>query len=470
MSFARLWRLLFTPVDIASLAVFRIGFGLLMARELYVYLEQGKVEASWVRPAFHFTWLLFDWVKPWPGIGMFLHFYALLALALFVAAGLFYRVSISLFCVGFTYLFLIDQAKYQNHWYLICLLAAAMAVIPAHRALSLDAKLEPGLGSEQAPAWALWLLRGQIGLVYLFGGIAKLNPDWLHGQPMKLWLPGSIGLPLLEPVLEHPAAALLASWSGLLIDLFMFPGLIFRRTRPYAFAVATVFHLLNSQMFQIGVFPWLAIWCTMLFFDPDWPRRVFAWPRREPLAPAGPPRWEVRARATAGLLAAYFAVQILVPLRHFVYPGNVSWTGEGHRFAWHMRLASKTGLTRFRLTDPETGRSWDVDPRDELSEEQAQRMAGDPAMILQYAHHLAGLASRDDGPRVEVRAIAVATLNGHPAEPLIDPETDLAAVPRELFGATPWILPQNNELGRRVRETMTWTGGGVSSRLDPSVD
>jgi hypothetical protein len=97
-------------------------------------------------------------------------------------------------------------------------------------------------------------------------------------------------------------------------------------------------------------------------------------------------------------------------------------------------------------------------------------MAGDPAMILQYAHHLAGLASRDDGPRVEVRAIAVATLNGHPAEPLIDPETDLAAVPRELFGATPWILPQNNELGRRVRETMTWTGGGVSSRLDPSVD
>ena len=177
-----------------------------------------------------------------------------------------------------------------------------MAVVPAHRALSVDAWLRPGLRSEQAPAWALWLLRAQVGVVYFFGGIAKLNSDWLQGQPMRLWLPGSIRLPGLEPLLAAPASALLISWGGLLLDLFVVPALLWRRTRPYAFAAATLFHLINSEMFDIGAFPWLAIRCTALFFDAGWPRRVFNWPRATSLSPVPPVRWDAGARATAAFV------------------------------------------------------------------------------------------------------------------------------------------------------------------------
>jgi hypothetical protein len=468
--YPQVWQILFAPVDIAWLAVFRIGFGLLMAGECFQYLESGVVKAFYVDPPFHFTWLLFDWVKPWPGAGMYLHFYALIGLALCIAAGFCYRVSSALFCLGFSYVFLLEQARYLNHWYLICLLALVMSALPAHRALSVDAWLRPSLRAEQVPAWTLWLLRVQIGIVYLFGGIAKLNADWLAGQPMQIWLPGSIRLPGLEAVLAAPASALLISWGGLLFDLCVVPALLWRSTRPYAFAAAIGFHLLNSQMFEIGVFPWLAIWSTLTFFDPDWPRRVFNWPRRSAVGPAGPARWDRGARATAGLVAVYLAIQLLVPLRHWLYPGNVSWTEEGHRFSWHMKLRSKAALARFRLTDPSTGRVWDVEPTAELTERQARKMAIDPFMLLQYAHHLADRASPPQGPRGEVRAIAVASLNGHPPEPFIDPSVDLAAVPRTLFGPTDWILPQNNELGRKLRAGLSTPVAAADSRSDPSVE
>ncbi|HEY8153062.1 MAG TPA: HTTM domain-containing protein [Myxococcota bacterium] len=461
-----LWRFLFAPIDIASLAVFRIGFGLLMAYEIYDCLESGVVKAHYVDPRFHFTWLLFDWVKPWPGVGTYLHFYALIALSLCIAAGLFYRASAALFCLGITYLFLLDQAMYLNHWYLICLLGFLMILLPAHHALSVDAWLRPGLRSEQAPAWALWLLRAQMGVVYFFGGVAKLNADWLQGRPMDQWFPGSIGLPLLEPVLAHPASALLISWGGLLLDLFIVPALLWRRTRPYAFAAALGFHLINSEMFEIGVFPWLAIWCTAAFFDADWPRRVFNWPRESALPPAPAVRWDAGARATLAFLSAYMAIQLLLPLRHFLYPGNVSWTEEGHRFSWHMKLRYKDAMASFRLTDPETGRNWQVDPSAELTARQVRKMAADPFMLQQYAHHLADLVTQPGRQRFEVRAIAAASLNGHLAEPIVDPTVDLAAVPRTLFGPNDWILPQNNELGRRVRATLPENPSGPGSRRD----
>ena len=64
---------------------------------------------------------------------MYFHFYVLCALGLCIA----------LFAVGYTYFFLIDQAQYQNHYYLICLVSTLMILVPAHRALSLDAQRWP---------------------------------------------------------------------------------------------------------------------------------------------------------------------------------------------------------------------------------------------------------------------------------------------------------------------------------------
>ena len=40
------------------------------------------------------------------------------------------------------------------------------------------------------PLGAVWLVRAQVGIVYVFVGLAKLNADWLlHGDPLRMWLP-----------------------------------------------------------------------------------------------------------------------------------------------------------------------------------------------------------------------------------------------------------------------------------------
>ena len=219
----RLWQALFTPIDIASLAVFRIGFGLLMAWECFRYLESGSVKAFYVDPKFYFTFYGFEWVKPWAGKGMYMHLRWAGVLAACMPA------PVLLPHLGGALLprdhlrFLLDQTHYLNHFYLICLLSFVRPLLPAHRPLAVDA-FRTVLRSDIAPAWSLWLLRAQIAIVYFFGGIAKLNADWLHGEPMRMWLPGSIRLPGIEPLLAHPATALLISWGGLLLDLLVVPA------------------------------------------------------------------------------------------------------------------------------------------------------------------------------------------------------------------------------------------------------
>ena len=44
-----------------------------------------------------------------------------------------------------------------------------------------------------------------------------------------------------------------------------------------------------------------------------------------------------------------------MPLRHFLYPGDPSWTEEGHNLAWHMRLRSKSGTIALFASDPRSG-------------------------------------------------------------------------------------------------------------------
>ena len=68
---------------------------------------------------------------------------------------------------------------------------------------SLDARWRPSLRSETLPAWNLWLLRFQMSVVYLYGGIAKIQADWLQGYPMRLWMPTRDEIPCLGALAQQ---------------------------------------------------------------------------------------------------------------------------------------------------------------------------------------------------------------------------------------------------------------------------
>jgi hypothetical protein len=432
-----LGRRLFSTCDIASLVAFRIAFGLLMLFEVArVFPSVGPL---YIEPTFHFTYYGFDWLHPWAGNGMYVHFGVLGLAALCVTLGLFYRAAALVFFLGLSYVFLLEQATYLNHVYLLSLISFLLIFLPAHRALSLDAWLRPELRSQVVPVWALWLLRAQIAIPYFYGGLAKLNPDWVRGQPLRLWLDRDAER--LGPFLAQDWFAYLLSYGGIAFDLLIVPALLWSRTRPWAFALALAFHLTNSVLFSIGIFPWAMIAATTIFFPPDWPRRLLArlGYRTRPPAPSPPPSaLRPRQRALLGFWAVYLAWQLLFPLRHWLYPGDVAWTEEGHKFSWRMKLRDKAGEAHFYAHDAATGETWEIDPRPHIDRWQFAEMTGRPEMILQFAHYLADALRAEGREDVEIHAVTHVSLNGRRPQPLVDPDVDLAAVEPSLRPA-PWI-------------------------------
>ncbi len=185
-----------------------------------------------------------------------------------------YRISTVLFFLSHTYFFLLDQGRYVNHLYLIALFGFLFIFVPAHRVFSIDAWLIPKLRAQTIPAWGLWLFRIQMAAVYFFAGVAKLTPDWLRGEPMRVWLVQRGDFGVLDRVFHAPWAACAGSYGSLVLDLFLPPLLLWRRTCLAAFCAAVIFHLLNAWMFELDIFPWLAIAATTLFLSPSWPRRI----------------------------------------------------------------------------------------------------------------------------------------------------------------------------------------------------
>src|SRR5688572_19853112 len=96
---------LFAPVDIASLAVFRVLFGAAMVQEAVRYAMMGWISEYYIDPKFYFTYYGFEWVKPWAGKGMYLHFGVMGLAALGVMLGAWYRICAMVLFITFTHVF-----------------------------------------------------------------------------------------------------------------------------------------------------------------------------------------------------------------------------------------------------------------------------------------------------------------------------------------------------------------------------
>ncbi|MFZ2878802.1 MAG: HTTM domain-containing protein, partial [Phototrophicaceae bacterium] len=107
-------RRLTRPADLLPLAIFRIGFGVLMLFSALRFTTLGWIDAFYIAPGYHFSYFGFDWVRPLPPAGMYAAFAILSGCAVLIALGLFYRAAIVTFFVLFTYVELIDLAYYLN--------------------------------------------------------------------------------------------------------------------------------------------------------------------------------------------------------------------------------------------------------------------------------------------------------------------------------------------------------------------
>lgn len=435
----------------APLAVFRIALGFLIFAGIIRCWAKGWIHELYIQPKHFFPFYGFEFIRPL-GEYTYLLFAFCGICALLVGIGLFYRVaSIGLF-LSFTYIELIDKSTYLNHYYFISMLCLMAASLPAGSFFSVDSARSRKLAAQEIPQWCLDSLKCFVCIVYLYAGLAKLNSDWLfHAQPLKIWLPAKNDLPVIGALFNFEWTAYAFSWMGCLYDLSIPFLLLNGRTREFAYIAVIIFHILTSMLFPIGMFPYIMMATALIFFPSEFHEKILQGIRKvmgireRHLVPNQTYQYP---RRYAGLVQACFAVflllQVLLPWRYLLYPGELFWTEEGYRFSWRVMLIEKAGYAQFIIRDA-TGKVAMVDNREFLTPLQEKMMSTQPDMVLQYAHILEEHFVSKGYVSPAIHVDSYVTLNGRLGKPLIDPQTNLVNEKESLLHKT-WLLPFGNEI------------------------
>lgn len=442
-----------TPTNAAPLVVFRLLFGVMMCFSIIRFWYHDWIDLLYIQPKFHFSFYGLEFIKPLGNYTYILFAICFLA-AFFVAIGFKYRIAIITFFLSFTYIELMDKTTYLNHYYFISVLSFLMIFLPANSSFSVDSyRLKKAY--KTIPNWTIDSIKLLLGIVYFYAGIAKLNSDWLFkAMPLKIWLPSKYDLPLIgETLMQQEWFHYAMSWSGMLYDVTIPFLLLYKRTRWFAFFFVVVFHVFTRILFPIGMFPFIMIVSTLIFFEANFHLKVIALIKRllnqmfklnHSIVLAENYSF-TNKKLTVGVVAVFMIIQLVLPFRYLAYPNELFWTEEGYRFSWRVMLMEKMGISTFKIVNSKTGSYFYVDNKDFLTPLQEKQMSFQPDFILEYAHYLGDHFTKQGHKNVEVYVQSYVALNGRPSQPYIDSKIDLYKE-KESFKHKTWILPFNDDI------------------------
>lgn len=433
---------LYSKQSIAPLVIFRIAFGLLMFASITRFIYKGWVYSMYIMPKMYFPFFGFEWVKPLPAEGMYFVFGLMLLACAGIIFGAFYRISTILFFLLFTYVELIDKTNYLNHYYFISLVSFLMIFIPANTAFSVDNIRLKREDNTDAPRFYLLLLQLQMFVVYFFAGVAKLNYDWLiEAQPLKIWLPAFSHYPVIGPYMEKLWVAYFFSWFGCIYDLLIGFFLFNRRTVNLAYVFVIIFHAATALFFNIGMFPYIMMTITIVFFKEEFHEKIVNFLKRitkyKNIASTGA---DLKLKPMLlSFFIVYFILQFVLPFRYALYPGKLFWTEQGYRFSWRVMLMEKAGTAFFFVKDEKSGREVEVDNKKFLTFLQEKMMATQPDMMVDYAKFLKEEYKRRGFTNPTVRAQSYVTLNGSGSREFINDKIDLSAQSNSFLCSKNWV-------------------------------
>jgi len=433
---------LFKKIDNAQLLVFRVFYGLLVSAECYGAIATGWVRRTLVEPEFTFSFIWFEWLQPLPGNGMYIYFAVMGTLGLCIALGLKYRFSALAFAILWSGVYLMQKTSYNNHYYLLMLLAYIMAFLPASRDASLDAKWNPKLRSQTMYNWIRWTIILQLFIVYTYASVAKLYADWLDFSMIEVLMSSKKDYYLIGDFLQQKWVHKIIAVFGICFDLLIVPALLWKPTRKIAFVLSIFFHLFNSIVFQIGIFPYLSLAFIVFFFEPQTIRNIFL--RTKKIIPETKIIIPKNKNIILTVLGIYFLFQLGLPLRHHFFEDNVLWNEEGHRLSWRMMLRSRAGRITYKVVNSQTKDTTKINLNDYLTKKQQRRVGCYPDFIWQFAQRLKKEYA-EQGEEIQVFVDNKVRINQKPYQQFIDPKVDLASVPWKHFAHNDWILPSPKE-------------------------
>lgn len=213
-------------VDPRPVAVARIGLGvagLITVLELYLRLA-GLADGRLAMP-------LFDWAPPVTSTVAqgFLSIGVVATVAIIIGIGT--SAGALVYSLITAAVLLWDQQMYSSHQLLSTLLITYLAFARSDRAFAVRRRTGP---RPTVPWWPQLLMMTQLTALYLFAGLAKINPVFLSGEPLSGW----IGAPLPEWMFQPMA------WATVVTEtLVLAVGLWVPRFRVLAMVAGVGLHL-----------------------------------------------------------------------------------------------------------------------------------------------------------------------------------------------------------------------------------
>ena len=184
------------PVGVRAIALLRIAAGPLVIAHLWPFLRlagDGIVYSDRFHQPFA-AWYPELSRGPYHAL-----LWVIVGAAALLSLGLLARAAAWVTALGVTYNVFLSQTHFHHNRGFLIILLVGLAVIPAGRALSLDAWLARLRGAPLIPqgssVLALWVWRFEIAIVYLASGFSKLiDPDWMGGVVTRMRIEHEPGL------------------------------------------------------------------------------------------------------------------------------------------------------------------------------------------------------------------------------------------------------------------------------------
>ena len=436
----------------STLSVFRCFFGFLMLFSIIRFWLKGWIEELYLDPIFHFSYYGFEWVSP-IGEYTYLIFFICGLSALFVAIGFKYKVSIVVFFLSFLYIELMDKTTYLNHYYFINLVSFLLIFLPANASFSLD-NLISKKSYKRIPKWSVDSIKLLVAIVYIYAGIAKINSDWLlSAMPLGIWLSSKYDYVMFGDLFQKEWIHYFMSWGGMLYDITIPFLLLYSRTRVFAFVMVILFHLMTKFLFPIGMFPYIMIIASMVFFSAKFHDKIigvfyhikeFFSIQKSKIEVVGDVHYSRYRKIILSIFCLFFLIQLIIPFRYVLYPGELLWHEQGYRFSWRVMLVEKTGIANFKIVNPDDDSFFYVDNANFLTPLQEKQMSFQPDFILEYAHYLGDYYSYGN-QNIKVFVDNYVALNGRKSQMLVSDTVNLYNK-KESFKNKDWIIALNDDI------------------------
>lgn len=464
-----LYNFLFKRIDISVVSFFRIIFGCFMVYQMMYYYEIDYTFQFMAGPEVLFPYSGFSFLKPLSiGFLKTIHF-GMFVSAILITLGFLYRYAMIFFFLGFSYFTFIDKTLYNNHLYLVALIAFVMIFMDADKKYSLRSKFSKKEMINTIPAWNQYILMFLIALPFFFGGIAKLSSNWLDTNLVSIIIKQANESFLYQLLPEYLLTNLI-TYGGVLFDLSIVFLLINKRTKKLGIILVVLFSFLNGTVLfrDIGIFPFFMICSTILFLDPSKvgafldvfiPRKaskkIFKnkQERKEYLAKqkiTNEPKvvietkkqdWSLGKKVMACCIVVFVVFHLLFPFRHVLLTNNPEWTGIASRFSWRMKMQNrKETAVSMTLTDRKTSNTYKLDGKSYVSTNQYIHMLEDPFTFVHLSKYISAKLERDSGIVNPIIKINIKVeFNGLPNQNMISPDLDLTQINESYFADSSWI-------------------------------